>query len=262
MTRTEKTSLKARATSAKKSAKLPSALVGRPTFDVRNVRANNRELGVWLAWMAVTNNLVAQRSILTARFHEAQSFDKEAPPLETYYNRNMRIVDRAWRDGNGTSDEIKLLEIHLRAIQDYGNFVSATSHGAAQNFVYTIDSLIKYAATFAKIAPGDKDKNIIGGRYLTQNVTLLEGFRIVANWQRHHLEWDDKKFNENNYNHRGLKEMGLWRNRNTSVAFLKLLKRRTYFALERDINDALEYLVCEMGMNHPKLTNEEPNATK
>jgi len=147
----------------------------------------------------------------------------------------------------------------LRAVQEYGFFVSATSRGAAQNLIYTIDSLIKYAGTHAKLASGDKDKNLIGGRYLTKTVTLLEGFRIIANWQRHHLEWDEKPYNEGNYNHRGLKEMGLWRNANTPVAFLKFLKRRSYFRLERDLHEALEYLVCEMGMRHPKPDPKKPD---
>jgi hypothetical protein len=118
--------------------------------------------------------------------------------------------------------------------------------------MYTIDALVKYAATTAKMDNGAKDKNLIGGRFVTQNVTLLEGFRVMANWQRHHLEWDESPFNEGNYNHRALKEMGLWRAENASVRFLKSLKRRSYFQLEKGLLGALEYLVCEMGMRYPK----------
>ncbi|TAM75557.1 hypothetical protein EPN44_08935 [bacterium] len=235
-------------TTTKKKTRKP--LIGRPTFNVKHVSAGNRELRIWFAWMDVANKFIGQRAVLIGLYHDALSFSREYPHVEKYVRRGQRLINKRWNEGLGETQECKVLEGHMRLHADHAYFVKSTSIRAAESLIYTIDSLIKYAGTAAHIG-GKRDENLRGGRYLASNLTLLESFRVVANWQRHNIEWATGTFNPKNFNHVALKKLGLWQEENVPVDFLRILRRTSYFQLEQDVKGALEYLVCEIGMRKP-----------
>jgi hypothetical protein len=235
----------------RKKPRLPRALEGRPTFDVTNVRGCQRELRIWFAWTSAANRLVGQRAVLLGMFHEALSAAKELPTLQAYISKGRRLVDRHYQRGSGQTQSCEILERHIAQQEDFAYLVRSVSDRAAESLVYTIDAMIKDAGNAACIG-GRRDQYLRGGRYLAKGLTLLEGFRVVANWQRHRREWRSAPVNPKNFNHKALRKLGLWDARDdVPLRFLRSLRRRSYFALERDLHAALEYLVCEIGMRHP-----------
>jgi hypothetical protein len=166
------------------------------------------------------------------------------------------MIDRHYRDGTNLTQQATMLSDHIKDEADYAYLVRSSSHRAAESLVYTLDSIVKFAGTAGEIA-GKNDQYLIGGRFLASNVTLLEAIRVVANWQRHSIDWYDKPYSEDNFNHRVLKKLDLWGTEDVSVKFLKLLRRPSYFQFEQDMMGALEYLTCEIGMRHRK-----PGTTK
>jgi hypothetical protein len=160
-----------------------------------------------------------------------------------------------------TTTMIKKRQTASSSLQDHKEYawsVINTSHRAAESLVYTVHAIIKFAGSAAKIG-GKKDEYLIG-RYLDPGLSLLEAFRVVANWQRHDLDRKEAPFYQKNFNHKALKDLALWGARDVSVKFLKMLRRQSYYQLEADIAGGLEYLVCEFGMKHPKPDEPSPAA--
>lgn len=205
---------------------------------------------IWFAWANVSRTFGGQRAVLMSLYHEALGFSKELPYLQRYVNTGERIINKRYADGLGQSQECEILERHVQRHADHAFFVQSTSERAAESLIYSVDSIIKYAGAAAHIA-GKSDENLRGGRFLARGLTLLEAFRVVANWQRHDLEWRTTGYNDKNFNHRALRKLGLWAQDGVPIKFLRMLRRTAYFQLEREIMDALEYLVCEIGMRKP-----------
>ena len=222
-------------------------LVGRPTFNVRNVRANNRELGVWLALQDTLRKLLSQRTVHALRYHEALAFDRELSPVVRAIRR-LEVLHARYQHRD--ADHARMIWGQLDGLKEYAWSVGSMSTVAAEALIYSVDHIIKFAGTAARVG-GKRDEFLIGGRSVVPGVSLLAAFRVLANWQRHDLEWREGPFREGNFNHDVLQKLGLWRDRDAPVSFLKKLKRPSYFQLESDIVGGLEYLVCEMGMHRP-----------
>ena len=201
--------------------------------------------------MGLANRLVGQRAVLLTMFHEAIGVSRELPHLKAYIARGSRLIAKHYRQGSDQTQSCQILEGHIAQQADFEYLARSISHRAAESLVYTVDSLIKDAGNAARIG-GKGDQHLRGGRRLAKGVTLLEGFRVVANWQRHHLAWNSLAYNPKNFNHVSLRKLGLWgQSDDVPLQFLRNLKRSSYFTLERDLHAALEYLVCEIGMRHP-----------
>jgi len=225
-------------------------LTGRPNFNVNNVRAGNKELGLWLALNSVCRRLLSQRHVLATRYHEALALESELLYATKTIRRLESVKTRNIRSLRGRS--VDALSEPLEDVAEYAWSIASTQSAAAESFIYMIDHLIKFAGKRSKIT---KDNHLLGGKYIKESCTLFEGFRVMANWQRHHLEWNfPKSYNDQNFNHLKLKELGLLQDQSANMAFLRMLKRKSYLQLEQDIVAGLEYLVCEIGMKHGENT--------
>ncbi len=209
------------------------------SFDYSKVHAFAPELGLYLALNGFATTVQIKRPGLTTTFHEAMGLDREIRMAEKY-------VKRAYRYPRNKGETEARYEDRIRtAVDEESYFLAHLQHSAnhaASSIVYNLDQVVQTFAEDVELPT----KWRIGGKFLTGDVTLIEGIRAVANWQRHHAAW--KAFKESNWNHNVLKTLNLWTaDRDVPVKFLKSLRCRCYRDLERHFFIAMHYMILEMG---------------
>ncbi|MDB5070681.1 MAG: hypothetical protein JWM87_1792 [Candidatus Eremiobacteraeota bacterium] len=227
-------------------------------YDERKSYAWGPEMALWMQFGPFKQELWALRPTAAASFHECEGFMREAAQVR---RDMMRIRKLPKRPKESAFDRERRLNELWNDEEAYEKQVLRRARSAAESLVFGLDSLAQSYAHQLNLP----QRYWVGGRPLSESVSLLEGIRAVANWQRHNYTESWREYKESNWSHVVLKSIGLWHGgERLPQEFLSRLGCTTYAELENDYFEAVAYMMLEMGLTHSpdyqpdRWKNEDP----
>jgi hypothetical protein len=213
-------------------------------YDERKSYAWGPEMALWMQLSPFKGELRAFRPTAAASFHQCEGFMREAAQIR----RDMaRIRKLPKRPKETAVDRDRRLRELWNDEEAYEKEVLRRARSAAESLIFGLDSLAQSYAHQVRLP----QRYWVGGRALSEDVSLLEGIRAVANWQRHNYTDSWRVYKESNWSHVVLKSMGLWPGgERLPQDFLSMLGCSTYAELENDYFEAVAYMMLEMGLTH------------